>query len=346
MGKLLLQRYEKNPILTPNEANWWESKAVFNCGILQYENRFHMLYRAIGEYERYISRIGYASSTDGYSFARSNHIALEPTQDYEEYGIEDPRIVEIEHQIYITYVILSAYVTAEEIVQASTALATTTDFLKYTRLGVITSKGSNNKDVVLFPEKMSQQKTSSELSLSAASNNNNNNNIITDNTDRASKYFFLHRPSSWIGSRYGVDKPSIWIGEGNALTNFEKHTLLLKPEQDWEVLKVGAGPAPIKTRTGWLVIYHGVSREKVYRAGAALLDLDDPSKIIGRTKTPILEPKEPYEKFGDVNNVVFPTGACVVDNNKLFVYYGGADKVCCLATADLNDLLDHILKCE
>ena len=335
MGKVLLQRYEKNPILIPNEANWWESKAVFNCAILHYENKFHMLYRAIGEYERYISRIGYASSTDGYSFARSNHIALEPTQDYEKYGIEDPRMVEIDNQVYITYVILSAYVTDGAVVEASTALATTTDFLKYTRLRVITSKGSNNKDVVLFPEKMSQQQ-SSVLSSSTSSNN----------ADGAGKYFFLHRPSSWIGSTYGVDKPSIWLGEGNALTNFEKHTLLLKPEEDWEELKVGAGPPPIKTRAGWLVIYHGVSREKVYSAGAALLDLDDPSKIIGRTKTPILEPKEPYEKLGDVNNVVFPTGACIVDNDKLFVYYGAADKVCCLATTDLNYLLDHILKCE
>lgn len=334
MGKVLLQRYEKNPILIPNEANWWESKAVFNCAILHYENKFHMLYRAIGEYERYISRIGYASSTDGYSFARSNHIALEPTQDYEKYGIEDPRMVEIDNQVYITYVILSAYVTEGAVVEASTALATTTDFLKYTRLRVITSKGSNNKDVVLFPEKMSQQQSSMVTSSSS------------NNTNGAGKYFFLHRPSSWIGSQYGVDKPSIWLGEGNALTNFEKHTLLLKPKEDWEELKVGAGPPPIKTTAGWLLIYHGVSREKVYRAGAALLDLHDPSKIIGRTRTPILEPKEPYEKFGDVNNVVFPTGACVVDNDKLFVYYGGADKVCCLATADLNYLLDHILKCE
>src|ERR671918_890053 len=338
MAKVLLQRYEKNPILIPNEANWWESKAVFNCAILYYENKFHMLYRAIGEYERYISRIGYASSTDGYSFTRNNNIAIEPTQDYEEYGIEDPRMVVIDNQVYITYVILSSYVTDEAIVEASTALATTTDFLKYTRLGVITTKGSDNKDVVLFPEKMSQQQPppSSVLSLSLPSNN----------MDTAGKYFFLHRPSGWIGSKYGVDKPSIWLGEGNALTNFDKHTLLLKPEEDWEELKIGAGPPPIKTRIGWLVIYHGVSREKVYRAGAAILDLHDPSKIIGRTKTPILEPKEPYEKFGDVNNVVFPTGACVVDNDKLFVYYGAADKVCCLATADLNYLLDHILKSE
>jgi predicted GH43/DUF377 family glycosyl hydrolase len=338
MSKILLERYKKNPILVPNEANWWESKAVFNCAILHYENKFHMLYRAIGEYERYISRIGYASSTDGYSFARSNHIALEPTQDYEQYGIEDPRMVEIDNQVYITYVILSAYVTDGAIVEASTALATTTDFLKYTRLGVITTKGSNNKDVVLFPEKMSQQQQQQSSVLSSPSSSNN--------TDGAGKYFFLHRPSGWIGSKYGVNKPSIWLGEGNALTNFEKHTLLLKPEEDWEELKVGAGPPPIKTTTGWLVIYHGVSRDKVYRAGAALLDLHDPSKIIGRTKTPILEPKEPYEKFGDINNVVFPTGACVVDNDKLFVYYGSADRVCCLATADLNYLLDQILKCE
>jgi beta-1,2-mannobiose phosphorylase / 1,2-beta-oligomannan phosphorylase len=330
MGKVLLQRYEKNPVLIPNEANWWESKAVFNCAILHYENKFHMLYRAIGEYERYISRIGYASSADGYSFATSKNIALEETEDYEKYGIEDPRIVKIDNQIYITYVVLSGYVTNKPMVEASTALATTTDFLKYTRLGVITSKGSDNKDVVLFPEKMNQQESSAS----------------TTTIDSAGKYFFLHRPSSWIGSRYGVDKPSIWLGEGNALTNFEKHTLLLKPEEDWEQLKVGAGPPPIRTRAGWLIIYHGVSRERVYRAGAAILDIRDPSKIIGRTKTPILEPKEPYEKFGDVNNVVFPTGACVVDNDKLFVYYGGADKVCCLATADLNYLLDHILKCE
>lgn len=292
-----------------------------------------MLYRAIGEYKRYISRIGYASSTDGYSFERSNHIALEPTKDYEKYGIEDPRTTEMDHQIYITYVVPSTYVTGGAVVEASTALAKTADFHEYTRLGVITSPGSNNKDVVLFPEKISHQQSSSELLLSPS-----------NNADRAKKYFLLHRPSNWIGSKYGVDKPSIWLGEGDTLTNYEKHTLLLKPEEDWEELKVGAGAPPVKTAAGWLVIYHGISREKIYRAGAVLLDLNDPSKIIGRTKTPILEPKEQYEKFGDVNNVIFPTGACVIDNEKLFVYYGGANKVCCLATVDLNDLLDHILK--
>jgi predicted GH43/DUF377 family glycosyl hydrolase len=281
-----------------------------------------MLYRAVGEYEKYISRIGYAYSIDGYNFNRSRETALAPAEEYEKYGIEDPRIVEIDHQTYVSYVVLSNYVSQRPI--ASTALATTTDFTNYKRLGIITSKGSDNKDVVLFPQNMSRQ-----------TSNTTDSNVIT--------YLFLHRPSTWIGSKYGVDRPSIWLGEGNSLTKFEKHTLLIKPEQQWEMLKVGAGPPPIKTRRGWLLIYHGVDSNHVYRAGAALLDLSDPSKVLGRTRHPILEPKEPYEKNGDVNNVVFPTGTCVMDG-KLFVYYGAADKVCCVATADLENLVDHVLK--
>jgi beta-1,2-mannobiose phosphorylase / 1,2-beta-oligomannan phosphorylase len=320
MKKGLLKRYSKNPILIPNESNWWESKAVFNCATSYDGDNVHMLYRAVGEYENYISRIGYASSKDGFCFTRRNEIAMFPIEEYEKYGIEDPRLVEIDHQVYISYVILSGYV--RDSPQASTALATTTDYIDYTRLGIITSKGSDNKDVVLFPEKINQRLSGREEKIT---------------------YFFLHRPSSWIGTSYGVDRPSIWLGEGNSLTSFEKHTLLLKPEQKWESLKVGAGTPPLKTKHGWLVIYHGVSNKRVYSAGAAILDLRDPGKVLGRTKKPILEPEEPYERYGDVNNVVFPTGACVIDG-KLFVYYGGADKVCCLATVDLDDLLDYILQ--
>jgi beta-1,2-mannobiose phosphorylase / 1,2-beta-oligomannan phosphorylase len=316
MQKGVLERYKKNPILLPNKFNWWESKAVFNCAVLLNGDRIHMLYRAIGEYEKYISRIGYAYSTDGFHFDRREGIALAQVEEYEKYGIEDPRLVEVDHKKYVSYVVLSNYVNQRPM--ASTALATTNDFISYTRLGIITSKGSDNKDVVLFPQNMSRHLANEKESI---------------------RYLFLHRPSTWIGSKYGVDRPSIWLGEGNSLTKFEKHTLLIKPEQQWEMLKVGAGPPPIKTKRGWLLIYHGVDNNHVYRAGAALLDLKDPSIVLGKTTQPILEPSEPYEKNGDVSNVVFPTGACVIDA-KLFVYYGGADKVCCVATADLENLLD------
>ncbi len=310
-GTATLERHNENPILLPNEETWWESEAVFNPAVLYDGNKVHMLYRAIGEYEHYISRFGYACSTDGFSFERQNEIAFRPTEGYENYGIEDPRLVTIDNEVYLTYVVLSDYV-AKGTISSSTALATTNDFHNHTRLGIISSKGSDNKDVVLFSEKINQ------------------------------KYLVLHRPRNWVGSKFGVDKPSIWIAEGNSLSNFENHTLLMKPEQDWEELKIGSGPPPIKTKHGWLLIYHGVDKDLVYRAGAALLDLNNPVKVIARTKVPILQPEEPYERIGDVNNVVFPTGACVIDE-RLHVYYGGADKVCCLAVVELNALLECIL---
>jgi beta-1,2-mannobiose phosphorylase / 1,2-beta-oligomannan phosphorylase len=311
IGLGALERHNKNPILLPNEDTWWESEAVFNPAVLYDGNKVHMLYRAIGEYKQYISRFGYACSTDGFSFERRNEIALEPTEEYEKYGIEDPRLVTIDNQVYLTYVVLSDYVSKGPV--CSTALATTDDFHNYKRIGIITNEGSDNKDVVFFPEKINQ------------------------------KYLSLHRPRSWVGPRFGVDRPSIWIAEGNKLSNFDNHTLLMKPEQDWEELKIGAGAPPIKSKQGWLLIYHGVDEDSVYRAGAALLDLNNPAKVIARTKQPILQPEEHYERIGDVNNVVFPTGACVIDE-RLHVYYGGADKVCCLAVVELNDLLSHILK--
>jgi predicted GH43/DUF377 family glycosyl hydrolase len=307
-----LKRYDQNPILIPNKHNWWESEAVFNPAVLYDGNMVHVLYRAIGEYEQYISRIGYAYSTDGFNFQRKNGIAFGPVDAYERYGIEDPRLVTIDNQIYFSYVVLSDYVMKKEPVSSSTALATTNDFHDHTRLGIITSKGSDNKDVVLFPEKINQ------------------------------KYLVLHRPRSWVGPKFGVDRPSIWIAEGNTLSNFEKHTLLMKPEQDWEELKIGSGPPPIKTEHGWLLIYHGVNKDLVYSAGAVILDLKNPFKVISRTKEPILQPEEPYERIGDVNNVVFPTGACIIDD-RLHVYYGGADKVCCLAVVELNAFLESIL---
>ncbi|HEY7079095.1 MAG TPA: hypothetical protein VH500_05300 [Nitrososphaeraceae archaeon] len=313
----ILKRHSKNPILTPNQDNWWESKAVFNCGILYDGIKIHMLYRAVGEYENYISRIGYASSTDGITFVRRSDVAIAPSVEYEKFGIEDPRLINIDSKNYLVYVVPSKYV--REGPQASSALANTNDYHIYTRLGIITKQADDDKDVVFFPHKI-------------------DNSLTEKGTN---PYFSLHRPSSWVGEDYEVDKPSIWLGEGDSLTASRKYTLLLSPRSDWEALKVGAGPPPIKTSYGWLVIYHGVSDDRVYRAGAALLDLKRPEKILARAKNPILQPEESYEVYGDVNNVVFPTGAFVLDR-RLFVYYGAGDKVCCLATADLESFIHHI----
>ena len=314
---LQLDRSKVNPILVPDESNWWESKAVFNCSVLNDGKTIHMLYRAIGEYDNYVSRIGYASSNDGLSFTRRKEVAICPEVDYESYGMEDPRLMTIDEETYVTYVVLSNYVKNNPSI--STALAKTDNFSHYKRLGIITIPGSEDKDVVLF----------------------------TKFREGASSYMMLHRPSTWVGAQYKTDRPSIWIAEGDSITNYKKHSPLVKPEQSWEELKIGVGVPPIRTKKGWLVIYHGVSLDHVYSAGAFLLDITEPRKILGRTKAPLLTPEEDYEIKGDVNNVVFPTGACILDN-KLFVYYGAADKVCCVATVDLEEILDYLMsdKCS
>ena len=316
-------RYSKNPILTPKKSNWWESEAVFNCSTSYDGKNVHMLYRAIGEYDSYISRIGYASSVDGFQFERKSDLAAVPiTEKYEKFGMEDPRITQIGDNIYVTYVVLSNFVKNRPKIYS--AIAKTDDYVVFNKLGVIEGELEYNKDVVLFPEKFQNHTNGS---------GNHNKEV----------YLSLHRPSKWVGSQYKTSKPSIWLRTSSSLFDMTDGTLLLKPEQDWEELKIGAGPAPIRTDKGWLLIYHGVDRNKVYRAGAALLDLDNPRIVIARTTKPFLEPKEKYEKFGDVNNVVFPTGIAVLDG-KILLYYGGADKVCCVASADLSEFLEYIME--
>ena len=124
---LQLERAKSNPILLPNKSNWWESNAVFNCSVLNDGKSIHMLYRAIGEYHDYVSRIGYAESGDGLSFTRRNEAAISPVEDYERYGIEDPRLTIIGDRTYVTYVVLSNFVKCGP--SASTALAMTLDFI-------------------------------------------------------------------------------------------------------------------------------------------------------------------------------------------------------------------------
>ena len=116
----------------------------------------------------------------------------------------------------------------------------------------------------------------------------------------------------------------------------------MKSEQRWEARKIGAGPPPVKTEEGWLLIYHGVDENRVCRAGAALLDLEEPWKVIACTPEPILEPEEEYERVGDVPNVVFPEGAVTI-GDELLVFYGGADEVCCAASVCLDELVNYLL---
>jgi predicted GH43/DUF377 family glycosyl hydrolase len=290
-----LLRFKGNPILKPKEENPWERGAVFNCAAVYDGKLVHMLYRAIGEYENYISRLGYAQSQDGFNFKRISHPAFEPQANYEAWGCEDPRITKIGGNYYITYTALFNRAFSEK--GSRVALASTKDFKSFTRYGVILPQ-FEDKDTVLFPEKIK------------------------------GKYVMFHRIM-----------PNIWIAYSDDLLKWYGHKVVMRPRKgSWDCEYIGSGAPPLKTENGWLLVYHGVDAHKVYRLGAALFDLNDPSILLARQDEPILEPEENYERYGDISNTVFTCGA-IEKNASFYVYYGAADKTICVATVDRNQAI-------
>ena len=319
-----LKRYQENPVLEPRGDDW-ESIAVFNCAATYKEGKIHVLYRAVGDYVRYASRLGYAIFDEDLNLLeRPEEPIFSPDIKLWEMSIEDPRFNKIDNELYLTYVVTptpsppSAVrrqlgIPKPETAGPRTALARVEDFHQFTRLGIITPYDADERDVVLFPEKIQ------------------------------GRYGAIHRPGNWIGPGYPVEQPSICFAFLDELPGrMYDHKVIMEPERPWEGKKIGAGPPPIKTEVGWLLIYHGVDPDHVYRAGAALLDLEEPWRVLARTPEPILEPEERYEREGDVPNVVFPEGAGVI-GDELLVFYGAADKVCCAARVRLDELISYLL---
>ncbi len=317
-----LKRYEGNPIIEPR-GDRWEAVATFNCAAIYKDGKIHILYRAVGDYDHYAASLGYAIFDESLNLLErpEEEPIFGPSIELWEMSIEDPRLTEVEGELYMTYVVTPTPYPPGAVRRrlgipepgergaARTALARVEDFREFTRLGIITPYGADERDVVLFPEKIQ------------------------------GNYAAIHRPSNWVGPDYPVEQPSIWFAFLDGLPGrMYDHKVVMGPEQPWEGKKIGAGPPPIKTEAGWLLIYHGVDPDHVYRAGAALLDLEEPWKVIARTPEPILEPEEPYEVEGDVPNVVFPEGVVVI-GGELLVFYGAADKVCCVASVGLDEFI-------
>lgn len=151
------------------------------------------------------------------------------------------------------------------------------------------------------------------------------------------KFFALHRPSSVdLGGNY------IWIAESPDGIHWGHHKCLARTREGmWDSARVGAGAAPIRTEKGWLEIYHGANEKHQYCLGALLLDLNDPSKVLARSKEPIMVPSAPYELTGFFGNVVFTNGH-VVRGDKLHVYYGASDEVVCAATFSIKQILETL----
>ena len=156
------------------------------------------------------------------------------------------------------------------------------------------------------------------------------------------KYGLLSRPSDNGHTPFG----DIFYSDSPDLEYWGHHKHVMGTTIGWQELKIGAGPAPIETSEGWLLIYHGVllsCNGYVYSAGAALLDRDEPWKVLYRTRPYILAPTEIYEQVGDVPNVVFPCATlCDAETGKLTIYYGGADTVVCMAHSTVDELIDFV----
>jgi beta-1,4-mannooligosaccharide/beta-1,4-mannosyl-N-acetylglucosamine phosphorylase len=156
------------------------------------------------------------------------------------------------------------------------------------------------------------------------------------------KYAMFNRPSDNGHTPFG----DIYYSESPDLVHWGRHRFVMGASNGWQATKIGAGPTPIETREGWLLFYHGVLTScngVVYSFGAALLDLDQPWKVIYRGEPYLLAPQAPYERTGDVPNVAFPCAALAdAATGRLAIYYGGADTVVCLAFAHVDEVIKFI----
>jgi predicted GH43/DUF377 family glycosyl hydrolase len=337
-----LRRYEGNPILSPHPDHPWEDLAVFNPAAWYDDatRQVLLLYRAAESHPDYKCYFGLAKSADGYNFDRTSaEPVLGPSvEGFDGATIQDPRIIKIGEWFYVTYAARhypfgqfwipggrDPYLTPPcpgefpkylRTNATLTGLAMTRDFRNWIRAGWLTDPLLDDRDAILFPEKID------------------------------GKFVMIHRPLEWVGKDYGTDQPCAWISQADDLLGFPRagSRLLIKNKYDWETAKLGVNIPPIKTPHGWLTIYHAVGPDKHYRLGALLLDLHDLGRVLHRTPDWLMEPETEYEIEGFYRGVCFPCGSVVLGDT-LFVYYGAGDKYCALATCSLSELVDHLLEC-
>jgi len=304
---LKLQRVKENPILTPSTLPW-EDFLVFNPGVTKgNDGKIYLLYRAKGKEDK-ISRFGLATSTDGIHFERKqspvyygdNHIS-------EKQGIEDPRLVNIDDTFYFTYTAVTEDIHVEAGGKWSEqiskipriALTATKDFEFFHEYGVIIPDVLG-KDAALFPRKIN------------------------------GCYCLLYRAG--VGQTF--------LAKSDTFTHWpERIPIFDRRKESWDCQRVGIGSPPLETEKGWLLFYHGIGEDLVYKLGIMFLDLENPQNILYRSPEPVFEPETDYEKAGFVPHVVFTCGAIEM-NDQYYVYYGAADQVIGLATVEKKEVLN------
>ena len=302
----LFRRHAANPMLAP--SRWpYPVNAVMNAGAVAVDGGTVLLCRV--EDRRGISHLTVARSADGVTnwvVDDTPLLAPHPDRPEESWGVEDPRLTRVDEldAWVITYTSFGPG-------GPGVSLATTRDFRTVERLGVV--RPPEDKNGALLPRRVGGQ------------------------------HILFHRPVAAAGQRGDV-----WLSRSPDLHTWSPPEPVMsgRPGGWWDTARIGMGPTPLETPEGWLVVYHGVRQTvagALYRAGLALLDLEEPSRVLHRSDEWVLSPAEPYELTGDVPNVVFPCGLVhEAGTDQLRLYYGAVDTCVALATASLSAVLDHL----
>ncbi len=323
---MIIERFNKNPILTPNKNQSWEAEAVFNGCPTKKGKKIFLLYRAVSLSHYHsaagaklmVSDIGIAESKDGTNFGNRTRFIV-PECEWEKFGCEDPRVTKLNTMYYIFYTALGSWPPRAESIRVGLAISKNLENVEGKHL--ITP--FNAKAMALFPEKINGKIWA----------------ILTVHTDRPPAKICLVS----FDKEEDIWRETYW---NKWYQDFENYSLPLpRRPQD----HVEAGAPPLKTKYGWLLFYSHIrnyfSPQRAFGIEAVLLDLNNPLKIITRTDFPILSPEEYYEKHGMVPNVVFPSGA-IVDKGWINLYYSAADTTCCLAKIKLDSFLEQLLEKE
>ncbi len=343
------KRYDKNPILSPLPQVQWRGSAR-NPGVVYDGKTFHMVFTADSNPKDGHIRLGYASSTDGFNFTENPEPWMTPSrspQDFDHAGCEDARVTYLDGRYYIAYAgrSLNGVDFAAGIRRRGpegnlnptwtenyrrVGLAVTDDFKTFEKLGPITSEHICDANVALFPEKIN------------------------------GKYAMLHRPTAFIPWLLPLhyhpgciwlafsDRLDFWSSNKREMSwdmvdgeDIMDEVLLMAPEQEWEVQKLGAAGVPIPTDDGYFMLYHAVDRAGCYRIGMALLDRENPKKVIARTPTPVLAPQDKWDFGKNGLPCVFPC-ANVLVNDEVIVYYGCGDYHISIATFNLKEAMTYL----
>ncbi len=335
----------KHGMVLQKSARPFENKGVLNPGCYQEGDSVHMFYRAVDQNDT--STIGYCRLDGPLEVVeRSAQPVIVPETSYEIQGVEDPRIVKIDNTFFLTY-------TAYDGKNAMGALATSRDMKKFTKEGIITpginyvkfkeflDRHQSKMKEKLNPKYLQWFHIYRKINLLTEDRYVRDKDVIFFPKKIQNRYAFLHRIYPGIQIVYVNSiqdlTPKFWLNYFHNFSDF----IVCDPKHLHEIAYIGGGCPPIETEAGWLLIYHSVSythEGKVYHASAALLDKDDPTIEIARLNDPLFSPTRDWEITGTIENVVFPTGTALFEDD-LYIYYGAADQCIAAASVKLSELL-------